>query len=176
MPIYKHGRGRNLNPEPLDFKSGAITTEPHLSPFPWFQNTFSATTSLSDTHMLPIPTEKLSNVRDSSGKRAKLTLFIEPKHLSLQALTNATDCNLLLCMVYIFVFLFSCLATPTSCHIICTSAYYFTTFIFCEFVSCPNKPDEDWYYSVEISYTQTFSHCLISPCSSPYNMFLFLPI
>ena len=81
MPIYKHGRGRNLNPEPLDFKSGAITTEPHLSPFPWFQNTFSATTSLSDTHMLPIPTEKLSNVRDSFWKAREAYIIHRTKTL-----------------------------------------------------------------------------------------------
>ena len=32
-----------------------------------------------------------------------------------------------------------------------------------------NKPDEDWYWHVEISYTQTFSRCLISSCSSPFD-------
>ena len=45
---------------------------------------------------------------------------------------------------------------------------FFTTYKFCKFVSCPNKPDEDWYWLVEISYTQAFSRCLISPCSSPF--------
>ena len=46
---------------------------------------------------------------------------------------------------------------------------YVTTSIFCEFVSCPNKPNEHWYWSVEISYTQAFSRCLISPCSSFFD-------
>ena len=30
-------------------------------------------------------------------------------------------------------------------------------------------PDEDWYWPVEIPYTQAFSRCLISPCSSPFD-------
>ena len=41
--------------------------------------------------------------------------------------------------------------------------------IFCEFVSFPNKPVEDWYWLIEISYTQVFSRCSISPCNSPFN-------
>ena len=54
-------------------------------------------------------------------------------------------------------------------HIISISAYYFTTYKFCELVSCPNIPDEDWYWPVEISYTQAYSRCLISPCSSLFD-------
>lgn len=34
---------------------------------------------------------------------------------------------------------------------------------------CPNKPDEEWYLPVEMSYTQAFSRYLISPCSSAFD-------
>ena len=33
----------------------------------------------------------------------------------------------------------------------------------------PNKPDEDWYWPVEILYTLEFSHCLISLCRSLFD-------
>ena len=45
----------------------------------------------------------------------------------------------------------------------------FTTYIFWELVSFPDKPDEDWYWPAQISYTQAFSRCLISPGSSPFD-------
>ena len=104
-----------------------------------------------------------------SRKGAKRTSFIKPKPLSLWALTNVTDYNLLLYIVYNFCFSV-CLSSHTiPHHIIGTSGYYFATYIFWEFVSCPNKPDEVWYWPVEMSYTQAFSRCLISPSSSPFD-------
>ena len=41
-----------------------------------------------------------------------------------------------------------------------------------------NKPDEDWYWPVEISQLNSISHCLISPCKSllDCNVFVLIAI
>ena len=57
----------------------------------------------------------------------------------------------------IFVFLFPYVTTPN--HDI-SYLLYFTTYIniLYDFVSCPNKPDEERYRPVEISYAQAAFH------------------
>ena len=53
------------------------------------------------------------------------------------------------------------------------SGHYFTSYI----NSCYlNKPDEDWYWPVEILQLNSISRCLISPCKSllDCNVFNFI--
>ena len=93
--------------------------------------------------MLLIPSEKRSNERDSFRKAREAHIIQKAKILEPLGI-NKRD-GIYSVTMHSVHFLFSvCLSSHTiPRHIICTSAYYFTTCIFCEFVSCPSKPDED---------------------------------
>ena len=60
----------------------------------------------------------------------------------------------------------------TSYYVI--SGHYFTSYNYISVTSWYlHKPDEDWYWPVEISQLNSISRCLISPCKSllDYNVF-----
>ena len=105
----------------------------------------------SDTHMLLIPIGKLSNERDSFRKAREAHIIHKAKTLEPLGINKRDKLESVTKQIFIC---FSFLSNHTILrHIICN-------------LCCPNKPDEDWYWPVEISYTQAFSRCLISPCSS----------
>ena len=90
-----------------------------------------------------------------SGKHARRTSFGKPKPSSLWEWTNVTNYNHYVIFNF-FLGLFFLTASPH--HVIpCNFRLLFCSSIYSVY-SCffPNKPDEDWYWPVEILYTLAF--------------------
>ena len=92
------------------------------------------------------------------GKHVKPTLSTKLRQLSLWASINVMNCN--------YISMLSCLFTvATPYHVILCN---FRLLFYSIYISVNswylNKPDEDWYWPVEISQLNSISRCLISPC------------
>ena len=95
-----------------------------------------------------------------SGKHVKPTLSTKLRQLNLWASINVMNCN--------YISMLSCLFTvATPYHVILCNFRLLFYFIYIHVNSLYlNKPDEDWYWPVEISQLNSISHCLISPGKS----------
>ena len=85
------------------------------------------------------------------------------------------NCNYIYYIFYFFVILSFKVATPY--HVILCNFRSLFYFIYISVNSWHlNKPDEDWYWPVEISQLNSISRCLISPCKSllDCNVFNFI--
>ena len=105
-----------------------------------------------------------------SGKHVKPTLSIKLRQLSLWASINVMTCIKL----YIVYLLFFCYLLFLSSHTIPRHVINFRSLFYFIYISVNswhlnnnfNKPNEDWYWPVEISQLNSISRCLISPCKS----------